>query len=416
MGSLMAGESLRILLVSAEETTQQRVAQALAGWVGDHRLYWVSQPDLAHTRAVDVLPHVVLVDDDLGGANPVTLIGRCGGTLPDAAIIAIVTSEAMGLARQAVLAGARGFITKPIHDDDLLSALRQVLSRRTNHAEMSGQAGPAGRIIAFCAPKGGTGRTTLAINTAVSLQQLASGQVVLMDADYAAPAVDVFLNLDASRNIFHLLPRLSHLDADLISSVLASHTSGIQVLMAPPPADLSSPISLPQVQQVLGMMKRMFPWVIVDLGLPLDDMAFAFLDGADRIIVSVLPGMVGLRNSRHMLDQLREQGYPEDKVWLVLNRATLKGGVPAKDIEERLRLNVRHRIVDDQPLATHTVNRGVPLVMSHPQSAVARGIRGLAELLVKAFAPHVATIPAESERSSQGLFTRLMRRAEAVAL
>jgi pilus assembly protein CpaE len=242
----------------------------------------------------------------------------------------------------------------------------------------------AGRVIAFCAPKGGTGRTTLAINTAISLFKQAAAPVVIIDADYSAPALDVALNLDSGKNIGDLLPKMARLDTDLISSVLVPHVSGLRVLLAPPPADLTSPIPLPQVQQVLVWLKRMFPWVIVDLGLPLDETAFAFLDSADRIVMSVLPEMVGLRNTRLMLDQLHDRGYPEEKVWLVLNRATIVGGVSQADIEERLHVKTTWRIPDDQPLATYSINRGVPLVLSHRHTAVAKAVQGFAKHLIQA--------------------------------
>ena len=169
----------------------------------------------------------------------------------------------------------------------------------------------------------------------------------------------------------------------MISGVMVSHATGLQVLLAPPPADLSVPISLPQVQQILVFLKRMFPWVVVDLGLPLDEMAFAFLDSADRIVVTVLPEMVGLRNTRLMLDRLRERGYAEDSVYLVLIRATMKGGVSQGDIEERLHVQVKHRIPDDQPAATQSINRGVPLVVGHKRGAVVRAIRQLAQHLIE---------------------------------
>jgi pilus assembly protein CpaE len=241
----------------------------------------------------------------------------------------------------------------------------------------------AGRIVAFCAPKGGTGRTTLAINTTIGLHQISKRSAVLVDADYAAPALDVALNLDSTRNIVDLLPKLSRLDADLVSSVLANHASGIRVLLAPPPADLTHPISLPQVQQVLATLKRIFPWVVVDLGLPLDETSFAFLDSADRIVMTVLPEMVGLRNTRLMLDQLHVRGYPSEKVWMVLNRADLRGGVSIADIEERLRIRVRYRVPDDQALATYSVNRGVPLLISHGDSRLAKAVRGFAGELAR---------------------------------
>ncbi len=399
---------MRILLVSTQEGMRDQVGETLRGWARDSRLYWVSQPDLAVARAQEVLPHVILVDDELAGAHAVSLIRELTLQVPGAAILALVGAEAISQAQQAVLAGAGGFVTKPLHGPDLTNALRHALSpRRAPAREPEAAERTPGRIVVFCAPKGGTGRTTLAINTALSLRLATDQPVALVDADYAAPALDVALNLDSHRNVADLLPRLSRLDEDLVSGVLAAHASGVQILLAPPPADLANPISLPHVQHILVLLKSMFPWVIVDLGLPLNETAFGSLDAADRIILSVLPEMVGLRNTRLMLDQLHERGYAQDKVRLVLNRATMRAGVSRSDIEERLGIRIAHHIPDDQPLVTHSINRGVPLMVSHPRSAVARTIRQIAEELLKDLP---AEQPAESRR---GAGRRWLRRPRA---
>lgn len=383
MVKLIPGQTLRVLLVSTEESLRTQVGMALVNpRIGDHRLYWVSQPDLALVRAQDLVPHIILIDDALGGADPIPLIRQMASSVPVAATLALVAEDAMNDARQAVLVGARSFVSKPSLDEELVPTILQVFAwQRLPTPESKPSEKAMGYTVAFCAPKGGTGRTTMAINTAVSLWQTTQKPLVLVDADYAAPALDVALNLRSERNIADLLPKLSRLDEDLISSVLVQHVSGLNVLLAPPPADLSSPLSLMQVQHILVMLRRMFPWVIVDLGLPLDETTFAFLDGADRIVMSVLPEMVGLRNTRLMLDQLFARGYPDEKVWLVLNRATLKGGVSQRDIESRLRVNIKFTIPDDQALATHSINRGVPIMLSHPRSSVARSVQRLTRQL-----------------------------------
>jgi pilus assembly protein CpaE len=59
----------------------------------------------------------------------------------------------------------------------------------------------------------------------------------------------------------------------------------------------------------------------------------------------------------------------------VLNRATMRGGVSPDDIEHRLRVPLASQVPDDQPLVTHSVNRGVPLMLSHQRSAVARAVQ-----------------------------------------
>ena len=388
MAEYLSDQTLRILVISAREDIRDQVTDALQSWQGSQRLFWVAQPQLANTRASDVVPNVILVDDSLGHAAAISLIRELCAKTSGAVILALVEPEAIAQARQAVLAGARGFVTKPVQAEELVATLRQTLTaHRTATTDQESSEGDGGRIIVFCAPKGGTGRTTMAINTSVVLRQLSQQPLVLVDADYESPALDVALNLPAERTIADLMPRFSQLDEDLVSGVLAGHASGINVLLAPPPAGLNKPISLPQVQHILVVLRRLYPWVVVDLGLRLDETAYGFLDGADMVIMNVLPEMVGLRNTGVMLAELRERGLGREKIRLILNRSNMGGGISSHDIEERLRLHLSHQIPDDQPLATHSINRGVPLVISHPRSAVARAVTKLAEQLLAEMKP-----------------------------
>ncbi len=393
-----AGGALDVLLVSSREDAGRWIRDHLVHWERAHRLHWVPDPAQAAGRAQELLPQVLLVDDALGTSEIDTVISQLHDQVPSANVIALIDrAEVANTASLAVLAGAQAFVTKPLEDEELVRSLREVVGRQERPADA--EAAPEGQIVVFCAPKGGSGCTSLAVNTAVGLQALDEGPVALVDAGYAAPAVDVVLNARADRNILDLLPRLPQIDADLISGVLVEHASGVRLLLAPPPRDLGNPIPALKLYRILLELRRTFPWVIVDLGLPLNEQAFAFLGGADRIVMSVLPEMVGLRNTRLMLEQLYDRGYSRDRVWLVLNRGTLRGGVSRGDIEERLGIPIRHVIPDDQALATHSVNRGVPVATAHPRSALGRAYRGLARQLRGEAVP-------EKERS-RSLFKRL---------
>ncbi|MGC9350028.1 MAG: AAA family ATPase [Anaerolineae bacterium] len=408
MTNLIEGQVLQILLVTTSEGVRDQVGNALSnGLSRPYRMHWVAEPNLAFVRAQDLLPHVILVDDELDGADPIPIIRKLAASVSNAVILFLVQKEHAGEASQAVLVGARSFITKPLVGEDLVMTLHQVLAwQRVPPVQPETVSGAGGRIIVFCAPKGGTGRTTLAANTAIALHQVTDQRVVLVDADYAAPALDVALNLDLERNVSDLLPRLSRLDEVLVDSVLADHTSGVKVLLAPPPAELGAPLTLPQVQHIMVMLKRMFPWVIVDLGLPMDETAFAYLDSAEKIMMTVLPEMIGLRNTRLMLEQFMAEGYPPEKIWLVLNRASLKGGVSPQDIVDRLHVPIRFSVPDDQPLVTHTVNRGIPLMLTHRRSAVARSIRKIARELKQDLQPRSAASRSTAE-GEVGIFQRL---------
>lgn len=412
MSRIGPGDTLRILLVAERETLREQIGAILAQYAGDHRLFWVAQAEVAAKRAEDLLPHLILVDDELTGTPPPAVCRQLTAAVPAAVVLIMVDESGMGTARQAVLNGARGFVVKPLIADDFWATIYQLLVQNQAPATDTGRENSAGRVIVFVGPKGGTGRTLITVNTALMLLKETGQSVVLVDADYSAPALDVVLNLEGDNDISLLLARISRLDRDLISSVLVKHSSGLQVLLAPPPAYGALDISLPQVEQIVSNLRSMFDWVVIDLGVLPDEAGNAFLDNADHIVMTILPEMVCLRNTRLMLDQLHARGYAEEKVWLVLNRANISGGVSQHDIEERLHVRIRHAIPDDQPLVSLSINRGVPLVLSHGRSAVARAMQTLAQEFVKESS--VPRTAAAKPLTRSGLFSRVFHRTSSV--
>ena len=63
--------ALRILLVSTVMGSRDAVGEALSEGYSDYRLHWVSQPDLVLTRAQDLFPQVILLDDVVGEADAI---------------------------------------------------------------------------------------------------------------------------------------------------------------------------------------------------------------------------------------------------------------------------------------------------------------------------------------------------------
>lgn len=400
------------MLVAETADLREQVSTILTQYAGEHRLFWITQPELAARRAEDLLPHLVLVDDDLSGTPAPAVIRQMTISVPNAVSLVIVDERGMAVARQAVLSGARGFVTKPLMAEEFWATVHQLLTENRVPEQGARQATKIGKVVVFVGPKGGTGRTMMAVNTALAIQEETGQSVAMIDADYVAPALDVVLNLEGERDINTLLARASRLDQDLVASVLANHTSGLSVLLAPPPIYGSLDISMPQVEQIVSQMRLMFDWVIVDLGALLDESGYAFLDSADYIVITVLPELVCLRNTRLMLDQFLARGYPEDRIWIVLNRAGINGGVAREDIETRLHVRVRHTVPDDQPLVSLSVNRGVPLFLSHRRSAVARAIEEFAALFVAGTAKRSAPAEtaAEAPAPNANPFSRMFRR------
>jgi pilus assembly protein CpaE len=70
--------------------------------------------------------------------------------------------------------------------------------------------------------------------------------------------------------------------------------------------------------------------------------------------------------------------YTPDKISLILNRAHSLSSIRIKDVEKGLQKNILLEVPSDGETVVASVNRGQPLVLSHPGSSVAKAIGELA--------------------------------------
>jgi DNA-binding NarL/FixJ family response regulator len=73
-------------------------------------------------------PHLLVLDYSMPGLSPWSLISRLRRLQPGLAVVMLTGSDDPGLAREALLQGARGFVHKSAEPEDLVSTLRAVIS------------------------------------------------------------------------------------------------------------------------------------------------------------------------------------------------------------------------------------------------------------------------------------------------
>lgn len=331
-------------------------------------------------------PEVILIHGQVSDEEGLWLIQEVITSLPRAAVIVLVDEEQMDFVQRALLAGARGFLLQPFTDMELRESIRRMhrleaerLSRLTVHR--AEEEAPRGEILAVFSPKGGVGRTTIASNLAVALQQ-AGRRVALMDGSLQFGDVPVVLNIHARANVMSLVRHVENLDAELLMGTLAAHSSGIRVLLGPSRLEEADAIYPQAVGAILSALQQQFDYVVIDTWPFLNDITLTILDMAAQILLVVTPELPALQEARLFLEVADDLGYPPSKLLLILNRAKSAFGIGAVDIEENIRHKIAVNIPSDGRLVTRTLNRGVPLVISDPQSQVARNIVRLASLLI----------------------------------
>ncbi|NJN19292.1 MAG: hypothetical protein HC822_25105 [Oscillochloris sp.] len=95
------------------------------------------------------------------------------------------------------------------------------------------------------------------------------------------------------------------------------------------------------------------------------------------MLVVSTPEIPALKNVKFFLEYLRQHELTQGRTSIVLNRFPSIEGVSLEDVQQHLRQPVSVNIPSAGQLVTYSINRGVPVVLSHPQSWVAQSLRKL---------------------------------------
>ena len=368
--------------------------------------------------AMDLRPDVIVMDINMPGMDGIAASEIIAQRLPFSPIIMMsVHGEAEHLKR-AMNAGAREFLVKPFSGDEFSTSIKRVhereLARReqlqTTAPTVSTTASPTDgnvedhQVIGVFSPKGGAGCTTLATNLALALRRETNQRVALVDANLQFGDVGVLLNLNPKNKSVLDAVEGGEPDRDIIESVIVDHSTGIRVLLAPPSPEGADLVTPPYLRKIVGMLRENHDWVIVDLPSGLNDHTLGVLDAADQILVIAALEITTIKNVRLFLEVADQLDYERSKLRLVINRSDASQGIRIGDVEASIRRPIDGSIVSDGRLAVLAVNRGVPFVVSHPESPLSRDVIQLARTI----AGEGATTKADKtdKTAKRGLFAR----------
>jgi len=414
-------DKIRILVVDDIAETRENLAK-LIGFETDMVIVAAAE---GGQQAVELAkrehPDVILMDINMPGMDGITATEIIANTVPGSPIIMMSVQGEQDYLRRSMLAGAREFLVKPFSADELVNAIRHVHEiekvKRARYEQVSppqhvGGGSPAhpaggparGKIITFFSPKGGVGRTTISTNLAVALHQLTGQPVCLVDGSLPFGDIAVILNMSPkAKTIADLVGAFDQVDAEVMETVLVSHSTGIKVLLAPPTPEAAELITGANIKKVLETLRESYAYVVVDTWPSFQEQVLTMLDVADVILTLMTLEITSLKNVRVFMEIVEKLGYDEQKVQLVANRNDSSGGIKTSDVEASLARKIPHTIVSDGRALVLAVNRGVPFVISHRDSQVAKDIFTLAGKLSGSDEPAPAGTPPQKAAARQGL-------------
>jgi len=394
------GDKIRILIVDDNQETREHVSRLIAFEpdmeVVGQAYNGFSGLELAH----EYQPHVVLMDINMPDMDGITATRELTMQVPYCQVVIISVQFEQDYMRSAMLAGARDYQTKPFSADELVNCIRRVYQAALPVYKKIEDAGrPAGaaaaspsevavveraasglRVPLFLAysPRGGTGVSAVAINLAAALDQIQHG-VALIDANLQFGDLPVHLNMRPAKSLADLTTS-GRPDAETLPDLLLAHSSGINLLFAPPKPEIAELITGSMVVQAARRLRDRSSAVVIDTASYLTDHNLALIDIVSLVVLVITPELASVKNARIFCDMAPHLGLPRERLVLVINRANMSGGIPVAQVEKVLGLP-RVFSVPDDPKLRYSVVKGVTIFQLDASAPSALAIAALAHSL-----------------------------------
>ncbi len=344
--------------------------------VFSHVGFPASPTDPVLRQIQDVGAEVVLVDiDPQNAARAISAIELIHSTTSEIAIFALGEMNHPPTIVAAMRAGAREYLESNSTAEALVEALTRFSASRSKARSSAGRA----RVLTVVSAKGGAGATTVAVNTAVALQE-AQGGVLLVDFAALGHAA-LHLNVRPSFGVADALQNLHRMDVSLLEGLMTQCKGGLQLLAGPQQPQALAPTAA-ELARLFDLLVAHFRFVVVDCSGRWDQTTRLLSHVSSAVLLVAQADVVSLWSAGRIRAFLEEAGA-QDRVRIVLNRYKKIPGFADEEIEKATNCKLLWKLPNSYQSTAPAIDKGVPVAF-HENQELARSFRALAAALAEA--------------------------------
>lgn len=360
------------LMVLQQRLESTQMGRNVFGHVG----FPASPTDAILRQIQDVHAEVVLVDiDPQNIQRAMHAIELIHSNTSEIVIFAVGPMTDPGTIVSAMRAGAREYMERNATPESMVDAFTRFATSRGRARTSSGRA----RVFVVANAKGGAGATTVAVNTAVALQELHGG-VLLVDFALLGHAA-LHLNVRPTFGLTDALQNLHRMDTSLLQGLMTTCKNGLQLLAGPQEPQHATPTAA-ELARLFDLLVSQFRYVVVDCSNRTDQTARLLCDLSNAVLLVAQSDVVSLWSAGRLRSFL-EEGGGRDRVRLVLNRYKKIPGFGDEDVEAATGCKLLWKIPNNHQAIAPAIDKGAPVAL-HESADVGRSFRSLAATLAEA--------------------------------
>lgn len=358
----------KVLAITSDESLRLELKNRLSQFENIALVGFSAADSGLHARILGYTPHAVLLSQQGNDQETFHIAENIYQSFPGCAVVMLTDHVDMDTVRLAMQSGIREVIARSD-----MAELENILLKAAQ-LEQSRAAGnrPDPKVVAFFSGRGGSGRTTLAVNSAAALAQ--TGQrTMLIDLNLYFGDAALLLNIKAKDTLSELVQEKSSFGIDEIRSFSMQHPAGFSVLCAPSSPEHAEYITSHHVEMLINQLRPYYDFIILDLPCDLNDTTLTALEAADDLILVMRRDLTSLKTSKQLLEILRTLRLAE-KAKPVLNMDH-KSVLSTKDMENVMEMAFASVIPEDSKTARLCQERGVPFVLDQSGKPITKAVK-----------------------------------------
>ena len=277
--------------------------------------------------------------------------------------------------KMALRLGATDYFSRTVDLGELYPLLKSTAEEKVYNKKM-------GDLTLFINTKGGSGATTLALNTAIELSSYAKSNVLLVDLDMQFSDAADYLNCKPKYNINDVIDSVNDLDELSLEGLVHKHPSGLNYLCFEQGNLQNNHRYASDVSKLLPILRQFYSHIIVDMSHGVEHVFQQIVSPATHIFLVMQQNVTSVKHAVNYIRTLElDYGLNNHQVELIVNRFEKKSTISLKDIENAVGGHSIHLVPNNFAIAIESANLGNPIVQSKKNSAIKASLAEISHLL-----------------------------------